>query len=258
MPRGRCSAFTLIELLTVIAIIAVLAAILLPVFARVRENARQTTCISNLHQIGVALSLYRDDNGEYPALLLGYAENANGLPWAPGDSPAPVPANRIQHGFLLGKYLRNDINVFHCPDNTHNDMSQAAVAAYAPGSVLSGAVPNVGDLGIDVPDAYKNRPLYLYTFDSYDLTALIDANGNTNGSFALVYSRNWTGGSGTADAPNQLKYRNAPPDKTVVTWCNYHVATAHGEMCPVLLASGTAKPLPYRRVLQLGWNLANQ
>jgi len=57
----RHSAFTLIELLVVIGTIAVLAAVLLPVFASVRERARQTSCASNLHQIGTALTLYAQD-----------------------------------------------------------------------------------------------------------------------------------------------------------------------------------------------------
>jgi prepilin-type N-terminal cleavage/methylation domain-containing protein/prepilin-type processing-associated H-X9-DG protein len=67
MPRRRLgSGFTLIELLVVIAIIALLAAILFPVFAQAREKARQTTCASNLRQVGMAVSMYVQDNDAYP------------------------------------------------------------------------------------------------------------------------------------------------------------------------------------------------
>ena len=59
-PRG----FTLIELLVVIAIIAILAAILFPVFARAREAARKTSCLSNMKQIGLAAMMYVQDYDE--------------------------------------------------------------------------------------------------------------------------------------------------------------------------------------------------
>jgi prepilin-type N-terminal cleavage/methylation domain-containing protein len=64
---SRKNGFTLIELLVVIAIIAILASILFPVFARARENARRSSCLSNLKQIGLAVEQYKQDyDGYYP------------------------------------------------------------------------------------------------------------------------------------------------------------------------------------------------
>lgn len=60
--RSRLRGFTLIELLVVIAIIAVLASILFPVFARAKDNARSSGCLSNSRQIGLALMMYAADN----------------------------------------------------------------------------------------------------------------------------------------------------------------------------------------------------
>ena len=67
--------FTLIELLVVIAIIAILAAILFPVFAQAREKARQTSCLSNMKQLGTALNLYVDDYDECLPVYTAVLEN---------------------------------------------------------------------------------------------------------------------------------------------------------------------------------------
>ncbi len=91
-----CAGFTLIELLVVIAIIAILAAILFPVFQKVRENARRASCESNLHQLGLALVQYNQDADErFPA-----GGNKAGTGW----------------GAEVYTYVKST-GVFKCPDD---------------------------------------------------------------------------------------------------------------------------------------------
>jgi len=85
--RDTRKGFTLIELLVVIAIIAILAAILFPVFAKAREKARQASCLSNMKQLGMAMVMYKDDyDQKYPGAYVGPYSPSLGDPSANGGS----------------------------------------------------------------------------------------------------------------------------------------------------------------------------
>lgn len=86
--KGREAGFTLIELLVVIAIIALLAAILFPVFARARENARRAACQSNLKQVGLGLLQYVQDYDERcPQIFFGPSANPGDYRWMDAVEP---------------------------------------------------------------------------------------------------------------------------------------------------------------------------
>ena len=101
----RRPGFTLIELLVVIAIIAILAAILFPVFARAREKARQTSCLSNVKQLGLGLMMYAQDYDEtYLGSTYWQSKNCDsGTFW--GNCLTPYVKN--QQIFICPSYKRN-------------------------------------------------------------------------------------------------------------------------------------------------------
>lgn len=113
---NRRSGFTLIELLVVIAIIAILAAILFPVFATAREKARQTSCSSNLKQVGLGMIQYVQDYDEtYPYGIGGWCTPA-------GNPPCNWTRNYSGWAGEIYPYLKST-NVFQCPDDTSKPAS---------------------------------------------------------------------------------------------------------------------------------------
>jgi len=136
MPRLKSrnrAGFTLIELLVVIAIIAILAAILFPVFQSVRENARRTTCISNLNQMGKASIQYTQDFDEfyYPHRNKSGAGSNPLNATSPAGSISGIAADRTFWPTILQPYLKS-YGVFICPSNP------IGWAGYDPSGALCG------------------------------------------------------------------------------------------------------------------------
>ena len=105
--------FTLIELLVVIAIIAILAAILFPVFARAREKARQASCQSNLKQLAMAVIMYR---GDYDERNVNYSRGPGSTEtdaWLNGQ-PVPGASGRTSWSLEIMPYVKNT-QVYVCP-----------------------------------------------------------------------------------------------------------------------------------------------
>jgi prepilin-type N-terminal cleavage/methylation domain-containing protein len=135
--------FTLIELLVVIAIIAILAAILFPVFARARENARRASCQSNLKQIGLGLMQYTQDYDELlpRSRMSGIALPANG-------ALAAVPSqNDVPWHFVIQPYVKS-FQLFKCPSNTStggmNNSNQLVPKSYVSNGQSASNTTDIG------------------------------------------------------------------------------------------------------------------
>ena len=117
--RNRRQGFTLIELLVVIAIIAILAAILFPVFAQAREKARATSCLSNMKQIGLGIMMYAQDYDEVYPTYASYVTSARiQNPLDPNDKPGGTTGigRRPMWQAKIYPYLKN-WDIYHCPSD---------------------------------------------------------------------------------------------------------------------------------------------
>ena len=166
--RAKCRqrGFTLIELLVVIAIIAVLAAILFPVFAQAREKARQTTCINNMRQIVVAITMYTQDNQEQ------FFPDPKSQPWS-----------------IYLTALGTSAGVYHCPSTKHVGNQAAPDYGFSPylfGKAVSKVQqPSAGAMLADLNQTPSNTN---YTFGATAVNTVVDFRhiGGTSFNVACV------------------------------------------------------------------------
>ncbi|HLK57544.1 MAG TPA: DUF1559 domain-containing protein [Chthonomonadaceae bacterium] len=211
-------AFTLIELLVVIAIIAILAAILFPVFAQAREKARQTSCLSNTKQLGLAILQYVQDYDEtFPK---SHGNNGKSAPnfdiWS--DSWAVV----------VQPYIKN-YDVLRCPD----DGNKLAPAAWM-GIAISYDVNQDDDFTNQWiaygPFGMGSVPGDFWNYDSLTLAAL------TEPTDSIMLAERHNADAVMAGTENATAYQSS---FTETSW----VGAIDG--VPYLIPDGTRPPAPY-------------
>ena len=196
-------AFTLIELLVVISIIALLTAILLPVFFSVRGRARQTVCISNLRQIGMAISLYTDENDDlYPAGKDPSDEYAvpdiwTGSPYQPqvhqmpflNDILAPyIHSPALWHCPADSGYKDLDISTYHDGQPIPIDMTPTAFSRYPYTSYLYRTEIALLHTKYGALVAYERNPAKT-PHESAEVNVLMDGNGSWHGGYLVSQKR---------------------------------------------------------------------
>jgi prepilin-type N-terminal cleavage/methylation domain-containing protein/prepilin-type processing-associated H-X9-DG protein len=214
--------FTLIELLVVIAIIAILAAILFPVFARAREAARATSCKSNLKQIGLAVRMYSQDYDECLPFRV------NGREWNPATPWTPAVVDGMYWGWFYEPYTKNK-QIFVCPSTVNNTLkinfsSYGINGRYMDGNNGGGnfpALPGIADAAVADPSGT------IFAHDSPE--ERMDNNGD--------FLAHWGRGGTIPPAPCG---QNAEQNPSATQRQDY---ARHSEMSNVLYYDGHVKAL---------------
>lgn len=236
-PRPLRRAFTLIEIVIVVAILGLLAALLFPALARAREQARQGSCTSNLHQIGLAVTLYSQDfSNRYPtsladlvppALALHNSAGGEGMPDkidpvepAPtGDKAGDDSIDDAQNG---GGYLRST-GVLLCPDDSLKALWNRSSYGVLFGAGLSGEDATRLQIDLDFEPVVWNY--YGYRADGTAFRTPEEAAQGAQVVGASGFLRNPNGAYDAHSNPfkRSLSNRYLPPD-TIITHCRFHRA----------------------------------
>jgi len=249
--KNNKSAFTLVELMVVLAIVALLSALIFGAISSIKEGNKRGSCQSNLNQIYAAMRLYAQDNdGQFPYLnaaspppatgvaggvglwaLYVYAPKSStepyGLPYAPSDSDPTKAA-------VLSGYLKSPRS-FHCPSDNQ-------------------------DTHLDVEFADANgrhlNPNYL-SYQGQDPNTAVSPLQPTYSTFRGTGIKRQLG---DYDNPTPSPYVKRAPDQTVVNWCHFHrsvdattgaVASPGKTLDNVLFLDGSVQSVPVEQTVTL-------
>jgi prepilin-type N-terminal cleavage/methylation domain-containing protein/prepilin-type processing-associated H-X9-DG protein len=228
--------FSLVELLTVIAIIAILAAIIFPIMTSVKDKAKVTSCMTNMQNIQQAITIYKTDNRRFPDTL-GIEFQAD----VPFDLAKPLPG-----ALTIFRDRNTPPAAFRCPSSPALNYSDKLTVNYP------------------VPLANGATSRELYAVDSYDAQYLNAPGGDVvEAHYVLRWAADPAAVAGFAPHPpgtadtttlqeddyeRQLCMRT-PPGDTVVTWCGYH----KGNMTLVLFLDGHVDRFPSGEVQASKW-----
>jgi prepilin-type N-terminal cleavage/methylation domain-containing protein/prepilin-type processing-associated H-X9-DG protein len=228
-------AFTLIELLVVIAIIAILASILFPVFARARENARRASCMSNMKQIGLGITMYVQDYDEkypipwygatYPGGYSTVEQTKSGTPGeyfhqcTSGYCGASYDKHWITWMDMIYPYVKS-VQVFRCPSSTDDE--------HRPDYILNGAFNGI----------YRSH----YKSGATNGTTSLSEIERPSGAVML-----WETGQDSAGANTEADYVNNGAATSIPRWAGEHLI--HLEGMNLAFGDGHVKWMSLQRIL---------
>ena len=265
--------FTLIELLVVIAIIAILAAILFPVFAQAREKARQISCLSNCKQIGTAQMIYLQDNDE-----------TFGLAWGDGVNYISGLQPYIKNSFGSTQTTASATGVWQCPDSTTIGTNKVT-AAYTTNANLMGVGYNWnGGPGTEAPVHHSlsvaavQRPAEVVSIAETNRVSFPDGTSDCGTDFIRVGIPG--GGDGDIKGPRDCSdsgtiacnffalqdkcydytnFENTIKDPNITGWRQKQIAFRHAKngvgsgIGNVLYADGHAKGVKFGQITPKAW-----